>query len=75
MNINIKNMRSAGVVFSKTTAARASTSILSLVALSACRSPYTGEVSTEGAVIKGPLNNALVFFDYNNVIFINTIFD
>ena len=35
---------------------------LTLVALSACRSPYTGQ-SVNGVISKGPLSNALVFLD------------
>ena len=39
---------------------------LALVAFSACRSPYLGEGgSVGGAVVNGPLNNALVFLDYD----------
>ena len=38
---------------------------LALVAFSACRSPYTGGGSVGGAVINGPLNEALVFLDYD----------
>ena len=39
---------------------------LALVAFSACRSPYLGEGgAVGGAVINGPLNNALVFLDYD----------
>ena len=34
---------------------------LALVALSACRSPFTQSVN--GVISKGPLNNALVFLD------------
>ena len=40
-------------------------SILSLVGLSACRSPFLLSRDAEGAVIKGPLDNAFVFYDYN----------
>ena len=39
---------------------------LALVAVSACRSPYTPGGSVNGAVVKGPLNNALVFLDYDD---------
>ena len=35
---------------------------LALVALSACRSPYTGS-AVNGVISKGPLSNALVFLD------------
>ena len=35
---------------------------LALVAVSACRSPYTGN-TVNGAIVKGPLSNALVFLD------------
>ena len=35
---------------------------LTLIALSACRSPYTGQ-SVNGVISKGPLSNALVFLD------------
>ena len=39
---------------------------LALVAFSACRSPYLGEGgAVGGAVINGPLNQALVFLDYD----------
>ena len=39
---------------------------LALVAFSACRSPYLGEGgSVGGAVVNGPLTNALVFLDYD----------
>ena len=60
----LANIHLPRLVVSKSTAFSASTSILSLVALSACRSPYT-PLDAQGAVIKGPLNNAIVFFDYN----------
>ena len=39
---------------------------LALVAVSACRSPYLAESPVNGAVVKGPLNNALVFLDYDD---------
>ena len=35
---------------------------LALVAVSACRSPHSGNV-VNGAIVKGPLSNALVFLD------------
>ena len=35
---------------------------LALVAVSACRSPYAGS-NVNGAIVKGPLSNALVFLD------------
>ena len=39
---------------------------IALMAFSACRSPYLGEGgSVGGAVINGPLNEALVFLDYD----------
>ena len=38
---------------------------LALVAFSACRSPYSQGGSVGGAVINGPLNEALVFLDYD----------
>ena len=38
---------------------------LALVAFSACRSPYTASSSVGGAVVNGPLTNALVFLDYD----------
>ena len=60
----VANIHLPRLVVSKSTAFSASTSILSLVALSACRSPYV-PLDAQGAVIKGPLNNAIVFFDYN----------
>ncbi len=43
---------------------RTSFSILSLVSLSACQFGKSSAIN--GAVIKGPLENALVFLDYNN---------
>ena len=39
---------------------------LALVAVSACRSPFIAQSPVGGAVVKGPLNNALVFLDYND---------
>ena len=39
---------------------------LALVAVSACRSPYIAQNAVGGAVVKGPLSNALVFLDYND---------
>ena len=39
---------------------------LALVAVSACRSPYVAQNAVGGAVVKGPLSNALVFLDYND---------
>ena len=39
---------------------------LALIAVSACRSPYVAESAVSGAVVKGPLSNALVFLDYND---------
>ena len=39
---------------------------LALVAVSACRSPFVAQNAVNGAVVKGPLNNALVFLDYND---------
>ena len=39
---------------------------LALVAVSACRSPYLAQNAVNGAVVKGPLNNALVFLDYDD---------
>ena len=39
---------------------------LALVAVSACRSPYVAQSAVGGAVVKGPLSNALVFLDYND---------
>ena len=39
---------------------------LALVAVSACRSPFVSQNAVNGAVVKGPLNNALVFLDYND---------
>ena len=36
---------------------------LALIALSACRSPYTANSSVTGNIVKGPLSNALVFLD------------
>ena len=38
---------------------------LALVAFSACRSPYQAGGAVGGAVVNGPLNNALVFLDYD----------
>ncbi len=38
---------------------------LALVAFSACRSPFPATSSVGGAVINGPLNQALVFLDYD----------
>ena len=60
----LTNIHLPRLVISKSTAFSASTSILSLVALSACRSPFN-PIDAQGAVIKGPLSNAIVFFDYN----------
>ena len=65
MSLNKANISLPRIVVSKTTATRASTSILSLIALSACRSPYV-PLDAQGTVVKGPLNNAIVFFDYNH---------
>ena len=65
MSLNKANIRLPRVVVSKTTATRTSASILSLIALSACRSPFYLTDDAQGAVVKGPLNNAIVFFDYN----------
>ena len=39
---------------------------LALVAVSACRSPFVSQNAVNGAVVKGPLNNALVFLDYDD---------
>ena len=61
----VTNIHLPRLVFSKSTAFTASTSILSLVALSACRSPYLRSIDAQGNVVKGPLSNAIVFFDYN----------
>ena len=36
---------------------------LALVAVSACRSPYTQNTAVSGNIVKGPLSNALVFLD------------
>ena len=36
---------------------------LALIALSACRSPYTAGTPVSGNIVKGPLSNALVFLD------------
>ncbi len=36
---------------------------LALVAVSACRSPYTQSTAVSGNIVKGPLSNALVFLD------------
>ena len=36
---------------------------LALVAVSACRSPYTTVSAVSGNIVKGPLSNALVFLD------------
>ena len=52
-------------VFLNLNSSRFSLSIFSLVAVSACRSPYILQNDLGGAVIKGPLENALVFLDYN----------
>ena len=52
-------------LFFQPTTSRIGFSILSLVGLSACRSPFLQSVDAEGAVIKGPLDNAFVFYDYN----------
>ena len=60
------NIHLPRLVVSKSTAFTASTSFLSLVALSACRSPFVPMSDAQGSVIKGPLNNAIVFFDYND---------
>ena len=38
---------------------------LALVAFSACRSPFVSQNAVNGAVINGPLNEALVFLDYD----------
>ena len=65
MSLNKANISLPRIVVSKTNATRASTSILSLIALSACRSPYV-PLDAQGTVVKGPLNNAIVFFDYNH---------
>ena len=61
----VTNIHLPRLVVSKSTALTASTSILSLVALSACRSPFVPMSEAQGSVIKGPLSNAIVFFDYN----------
>ena len=36
---------------------------LALIALSACRSPYSANSAVTGNIVKGPLSNALVFLD------------
>ena len=36
---------------------------LALIALSACRSPYSANTAVNGNIVKGPLSNALVFLD------------
>ena len=36
---------------------------LALVAVSACRSPYSADTAVSGNIVKGPLSNALVFLD------------
>ena len=36
---------------------------LALIAVSACRSPYTAGTPVSGNIVKGPLSNALVFLD------------
>ena len=61
----VTNIHLPRLVVSKSTAFTASTSTLSLVALSACRSPFVPMSEAQGSVIKGPLSNAIVFFDYN----------
>ncbi len=36
---------------------------LALIAVSACRSPYSAGTPVSGNIVKGPLSNALVFLD------------
>ena len=50
--------------FSLRMSSKTSLSLLSLVSLSACQ--FGKSSALNGAVIKGPLENALVFLDYNN---------
>lgn len=61
-SINQKSLNNN--LFFQISGTRVGVSVLSLVAVSACRSPFV-PLDAEGNVIKGPLNNALVFFDYN----------
>ena len=69
----VANINLPRLVVSKSAAFSASTSLLSLVALSACRSPFVPMGEAQGSVIKGPLSNAIVFFDYNHDGVINEL--
>ena len=52
--------------FNLRVSSKTSFSLLSLVSLSACQFGKSSSSALNGAVIKGPLENALVFLDYNN---------
>ena len=60
MSSNIKVLKAA---LANMGSSRFSFAILSLVSVSACQTKVQG--SQNGAVIKGPLQDALVFLDYN----------